>query len=75
MAFITELDQLLDFIEAQIKYVVTQLINQHLDDLEFFDKYVEKGLVEMLRGVIETPFSRLKYVDAIETLSKKKDWK
>ncbi len=41
-----------------------------MDELEFLDKQVEKGLIDRLKLVVDTPFIRLTYTDAIELLQK-----
>ena len=41
-----------------------------MGDLEFFDKQVEKGLIERLRATVEAPFARLDYTEAVEILAK-----
>lgn len=38
------------------------------DDLEFFDLRVEKGLRKRLQQVIDTPFKRLPYTEAVTIL-------
>ena len=39
-------------------------------ELEFFDKFFEKGLIEKLQGVVDSDFVILDYTDAIELLKK-----
>ena len=41
-----------------------------MGDLEFFDKQVEKGLIERLRATVDAPFARLDYTEAVEILAK-----
>lgn len=56
--------------EAYVKYVTTRVLTQCTKDLEFFDKYVESGLLEKLRVVMNEPFARVTYTEAVELLEK-----
>ena len=57
--------------EAMIKYVINYCMEQAPDELEFFNKFVDNGLLERLRNVVETPhFKRITYTQAIELLEK-----
>ena len=38
------------------------------DDMAFFNQRIDKGVVERLQHVIETPFKRLTYTEAIDIL-------
>lgn len=67
MAFAT-LDDDMSNAEAYIKHVVAATMERCVEDLEFFDKFVEKGLLDKLKNVIEEPFGRLSYTDAITVL-------
>lgn len=54
--------------EAYVKYVVSAVLERCEEDLKFFDKFVEKGLLEKLRVVVEEPFIRISYTEAIKLL-------
>ncbi len=56
--------------EALLKYCVKAVFDERPDDLKFFDERIEKGLIERLKHVMETPFRRLPYTEAIEVLEK-----
>lgn len=68
MAFITETDQLVDFIEAQTKHIISHILRNSVDDLEFLDKYVQKGLIAKLETYCHSPFQRVSYTEAIQFL-------
>lgn len=44
-----------DYLKFSLKYV----LENSKDDLDFFDKFVEKGLIERLKHVVQTPFKRV----------------
>lgn len=54
--------------EEYLKYVVNYALENCKEDLAFFDKFIEKGLLERLSSLLTTPFAHLTYTQAIETL-------
>ena len=60
----------MDVMEKMIKYVIGYLFEKCKAELEFFDKFVEKGLIDKLKNVHESEFARITYTEAIEILSK-----
>ncbi len=56
--------------EDMLKYVFKNLLTRRADDLEFFDKRIQPGLIENLTHIIESPFLRLPYTDAVDILQK-----
>ncbi len=69
MAF-ADLQDVAELSEAYLKYVTGYALEQCTEDLEFFDAYIEKGLIERLKQVVETPFARLTYTEAIDILKR-----
>jgi len=59
--------------EAMLKYVFQAVLDERADDMEFFDERIEKGLIAKLRGMIDTPFVRMDYTEAIKILESAKD--
>jgi asparaginyl-tRNA synthetase len=55
-----------DFIKSLIK---TSLV-ERADDMKFFDERIEKGLLARLTHVLDTPFVRISYTEAIKILEK-----
>ena len=58
----------MDLAEAQLKYQVTDALEHCAEDLAFFSKYVDKGLIERLRFVADRPFQRVSYTETVELL-------
>jgi len=54
--------------EDYLKFCLKYVIANNLDDLEFFDQRVEKGLLKRLQTVIDTPFKRVPYTEAVAIL-------
>ena len=60
----------MDLAEEMIKYLVAYLMEECLDDLELFAKFVDKGLMSTLGNVASSDYTRLSYKEAVEILSK-----
>lgn len=58
----------MDMAEAFIKYLIADIVQHCAEDLEMFGRFVDKGLHERLRFVVERPFERITYTDAVELL-------
>jgi asparaginyl-tRNA synthetase len=54
--------------EAMLKYVLAAVLNERADDMAFFDERIEKGIVAKLQGIIDKPFVRMDYTEAIRIL-------
>ncbi len=67
------LDGLMDFEEKMIKYVISYLLENCKDELEFCNRNIDTGLIERLELVAGSEFGRITYTDAIEELKKNND--
>lgn len=56
--------------EEMIKYIINYVREHGKDEMEFFSKFIDKGLKERLDNVVNNDFIRLTYTDAIEILKK-----
>jgi asparaginyl-tRNA synthetase len=56
----------MDCAEAMIKYLVTEALAD--PDLSIFEKFIDKGLRARLEHVVEKPFQRITYTDAVKLL-------
>ena len=72
MAFYELFDDM-DVMEKMIKYVINHLFRTCMVELEFFDKFVEKGLIDKLKLVATSEFVRVTYTEAIKQLEKYND--
>lgn len=68
-----ELEELMDNEEDMIKYVIKYVMQECFDELEFLNKFVDTGLLERLKNIVENDFVRLDYTEAISILEKVKD--
>ncbi len=63
-----DLDEMARLAEEFLKYVLGRVLDQCPEDLEFFDKRIDDTVLSTLRHVVETPFERVTYSEAIELL-------
>lgn len=68
-----ELNDYLDVAEDMIKYVISYVLENAPEEMEFFDKFISKGLLEKLKITCDKPFGRITYTDAIKELEKHND--
>ena len=69
MAF-AELTDYLDCAEDMIKYVINYVLENAPEEMEFFSKFVDKGLMDRLNNVVNSEFARVTYTEAVEILQK-----
>ncbi len=56
--------------EMLLKYLLEDVMNNCAEDLNLFDKFIEKGLLSKLSGVVDNKFAHATYTDAVDILSK-----
>ncbi len=59
--------------EDMIKYIISYVLENAPEEMEFFDKFISPGLIERLTHVINSDFGRITYTDAIKELEKNND--
>ncbi len=59
----------MDVAEAFIKHLVNAMLADTLGDLDFFCKFVDKGLRARLEALVREPFARCSYTEAIEIMA------
>ena len=72
MAF-TDLKGDMDVAEAMIKFVIKEVMRKCPDELNFFNSFVDKGLLERLEHVASSDFGRVTYTEAVSILEKNND--
>ena len=60
----------MDIMEDMLKYVVSYVLKEGKKELEFFDKFVEKGLLDKLNKLVNSKFTRITHEDVITILKK-----
>ena len=70
-----DLNGIMDVEEDMLKYIVKYVLDNCPNEMEFFDKFVEKGLIEKLTKLVNSKFTRIKHEDVITILKEAKvDW-
>jgi asparaginyl-tRNA synthetase len=60
----------MDLAEAFLKHVISHVLEACPDDMEFFNQRIDETVLATLRHIVETPFVRLTYTEAIEILER-----
>ncbi len=72
MAF-ADLTDDMEIAESMIKYIINYVLENAPEEMNFFNSFVDKGLIERLRHVADSDFGRVTYTDAIKILEKHND--
>ena len=56
--------------EEMIKYVIKYVLDECPEEMEFFNKFVDKGLLERLDNIVNSDFARITYTEAVDLLQK-----
>ncbi len=56
--------------EENVRYLVKAMMTECPDELEFFNKFVDKELTTRLQQTLDKPFERISYTDAVDLLLK-----
>ena len=59
--------------ESMIKYIIRYVLENAPEEMNFFNSFVDKGLLERLNHVLNSQFGHVTYTEAIEILEKHND--
>ena len=68
-----DLEDDMELAEAMLKYVIRYVMEHAPEEMQFFNSFVDKGLIERLNHVVNSEFGRVTYTEAIELLEKNND--
>lgn len=63
----------MDLAENMLKYVIKYVLENCPEEMQFFNNFIDKTLLERLDNVINSEFGRITYTDAIKELEKAND--
>ena len=63
----------MDLAEEMIKYIFQYVLDNCPEEMEFFNSFIDKSLLERLDNVINSDFVRISYTDAVKELEKHND--
>lgn len=67
MAF-ADLKDDMDMAEGMIKYIINYVLENAPEEMNFFDQYVSKGVLNRVQTVANSTFKRITYTEAIDIL-------
>ncbi|MED3625579.1 asparagine--tRNA ligase [Neobacillus thermocopriae] len=65
-----ELPDIMDLAEKMVKYVISYVLEHAPEEMNFFNNFIEKGLLDRLNNALNAEFGRVTYTEAIELLQK-----
>lgn len=65
-----DLEDDMDLAESMLKYIINYVLEHAPEEMNFFNSFVDKGLLERLHHVAESDFARVTYTEAIKLLEK-----
>ncbi len=68
-----DLDDDMALAEDMLKYIIRYVMDKAPEEMNFFNEFVDKGLLERLNHVMDSDFARVTYTDAIRILEKNND--
>lgn len=63
-----DLNDNMNLAEDMIKYIISYVLEECPEEMEFFDKFIEKGLLKRLNELVDADFGRVTYTEAVEKL-------
>jgi len=72
MAFADLTDDMM-LAESMLKYVIRYVLENAPEEMNFFNQFVDKGLIDRLNHVVNSDFGHVTYTEAIEILKKHND--
>ena len=69
MAF-ADLNDNMEIAEEMLKYIIQYVLDNAPEEMEFFNSFVDKGLLERLDNILSNEFGRVTYTEAVELLQK-----
>ena len=68
-----DLNDDMDLAEDMIKYIFSYVLENCPEEMEFFNNFIDKNLLDRLHNVINSDFARISYTDAVKELEKHND--
>ena len=65
-----DLQDNMELAEAMIKYIINYVLENAPEEMQFFNSFVDKGLLERLNHIVNSDFGRVTYTEAVDLLLK-----
>ncbi len=69
MAF-CDLEGNMNVAEDMIKYVINYVMKECPEEMQFFNRFMDKGLLKRLDNIVNSDFARITYTEAVDILKK-----
>ena len=60
----------MELAEEMIKYIINYVLENAPEEMEFFNSFIDKGLLDRLKNIVESDFARITYTEAVDMLLK-----
>ncbi|WP_427339411.1 asparagine--tRNA ligase [Caloranaerobacter sp. DY30410] len=60
----------MELAEEMLKYIISFVLENAPEEMEFFNKFIDKGLLDRLNNIVNSNFERITYTEAIDILKK-----
>ncbi|MBQ1207684.1 MAG: asparagine--tRNA ligase, partial [Lachnospiraceae bacterium] len=68
-----DLNDNMQLAEDMLKFVINYVLEKAPEEMQFFNSFIDKGLLDRLHNVVENDFGHVTYTEAIEILQKNND--
>ena len=68
-----DLNDDMELAEDMLKYVINYVLENAPEEMDFFNSFIDKGLLDRLHNVVDSEFARVTYTEAIKILEKNND--
>lgn len=68
-----DLEDNMELAEAMLKYIIQYVLEHAPQEMNFFNSFVDKGLLERLNGIVNSDFGRVTYTEAVKLLEENND--
>ena len=65
-----DLEDNMELAEAMIKYIINYVLENAPEEMQFFNSFVDKGVLERLNHIVNSDFGRVTYTEAVDLLLK-----
>lgn len=65
-----DLEKNMELAEAMIKFIIEYVLENAPEEMEFFNNFIDKGLIDRLEKIVNADFGKVSYTEAVEILEK-----
>ena len=65
-----ELTDVMDLAEDMVKHIINSVMKKLPEEMNFFNQFIDKGLIDRLNNIVNKDFARVTYTEAVEILQK-----